>query len=181
VKKTFLYQVWLHNRKLAYILTAFTVFTVFFNVLGDEVTPFFVWGMYSEKEKPVQQYDILKTTINDSTVIDPYEHYTADTRFYLYTPLAYYKKIKDNNNQDPTISFLQTKLHRHYDNIRFLEPSLFNTAPQQQAFLNWYARYLQQVTHIPVHSLRIEVIKAHYTNKDLVTDSVHLFATWEKP
>ena len=180
MKKTFLYQVWQHNKKLCYILTAFTALTLCGNLLGDEVTPFFVWGMYSEKEKPVQQYEILKTTINDSLVVNEYDYHTTDARFYLYTPLSYYKKIKDNNNQDPTISFLQQKLHQHYDHIRFLERSLFNTGPQQQAFLDWYARYLQQVTYVPVNSLRIEVIKTHYSNQNLVVDSVHLFSTWEK-
>jgi hypothetical protein len=181
VKKTFLYQVWLYKPKLFYILAAFTTLTVFGNLLGDEVTPFFVWGMYSEKEKPVQQYEILKTTINDSIALNIYDYHTTDTRFYLGTPLAYYKRIKDNNNQDPTISFLQSKLHQHYDQIRFLEPSLFNTGPQQQAFLDWYARYLQQVTMLPVHSLRIEAIKTHYSDRNLIVDSVHLFATWKKP
>lgn len=181
MKRTFLYQVWLHNTRLFYILAAFTTLTVCFNLLGDEVTPFFVWGMYSEKEKPVAQYDILKTTVNDSLVVNVYDYHTTDSRFYLSTPLAYYKRIKDNNNQDPTISFLQTKLRQHYEQIRFLEPSLFNTGPQQGAFLDWYARYLQQFTNQPVESLRIEVIKAHYSNQNLVVDSVHLFSTWKKP
>jgi hypothetical protein len=181
MKNTFLYQVWLYKPRLFYIMIAFTALTMFGNLLGDEVTPFFVWGMYSEKEKPVQQYEILKTTINDSITLNLYDYHTPDTRFYLGTPLGYYKKIIDNNNQDPTISFLQSKLHNHYNSIRFLEPSLFNTAPQQQAFLNWYARYIQQVTIMPVNSLRIEVIKTHYSDRNLIVDSVHLFATWKKP
>jgi hypothetical protein len=158
----------------------FACLTVFFNLMGDEVTPFFVWGMYSEKEKPVQEVEILKTTINEDTFVNIYDHSNGDTRFYLSTPLAYYKKIKDNNDQDPTITFLQTKLRTHYENIRPFERSLFNTGPQQQEFLNWYARYLQQVTLIPVKSLRVEVVHAHYTSEDLVTDSVNLFATWQK-
>jgi hypothetical protein len=181
VKNTFLYHVWHHNKKLCYILTIFTALTVFGNLLGDEVTPFFVWGMYSEKEKPVQHYEILKTTINDTLALNIYDYHTTDTRFYLGNPLAYYKRIIDNNNQDPTITFLQSKLHSHYNQIRFLEASLFNTKPQQQAFLDWYARYLQQVTILPVNSLRIEAIKTHYSNRNLIVDSVHLFATWKKP
>lgn len=161
-------------------MTAFAGLTVFTNLMGDEVTPFFVWGMYSEKEKPVQAVELLKTTINGDTVMNIYHYSNGDTRFYLSTPLAYFKKIKDNNNQDPTITFLQTKLRTHYNKIRPFERSLFNTGPQQQEFLNWYARYLQQVTLIPVKSLRIEVVHAHYTSQDLVTDSVNLFATWQK-
>lgn len=162
-------------------MTAFAALTVVTNLLGDEVTPFFVWGMYSEKEQPVREYEILKTTINDGAVVNIYDYSNGDTRFYLSAPLAYYKKIKDNNNQDPTISFLQTKLHRHYEAIRPFERSLFNTGMQQREFLNWYARYLQQATGIPVSSLRVEVVHAHYTDKNLVTDSVNLFATWQKP
>jgi hypothetical protein len=161
-------------------MAAFTALTICGNLFGDEVTPFFVWGMYSEKEKPVQQYEILKTTINDSTVVNLYDYNTTDTRFYLYGPLAYFKKIKDNNNQDPAISFLQTKLQQHYNNIRFLERSLFNTGPQQQAFLNWYAGYLQQVISKPVNSLRIDVIRAHYTGQNLIVDSVYGFSTWQR-
>ena len=161
-------------------MSVFACLTVFFNLLGDEVTPFFVWGMYSEKEKPVQAVELLKTTINQDTVVDVYDYSNGDTRFYLSSPLAYFKKIKDNNNQDPTITFLQTKLGAHYHNIRPFERSLFNTGPQQQEFLNWYARYLQQVTLIPVNSLRVEVVHAHYTSQNLVTDSVNLFATWQK-
>ena len=181
MKSTFLYKVWQHNSKLCYIMIAFSALTVCGNLLGDEVTPFFVWGMYSEKEKPVQQYEILKTTMNDSIVVNVYDYHTTDTRFYLSTPLAYYKRIKDNNNEDPTISFLQSKLHSYYDQIRFLERSLFNTGPQQQAFLTWYARYLQQVTNLPVNALRIEVVHAHYSNQNIEVDSVRLFSTWKKP
>jgi hypothetical protein len=160
---------------------AFAALTVVTNLLGDEVTPFFVWGMYSEKENPVPGYELLKTTINEGAVVNIYDYSNSDTRFYLSAPLAYYKKIKDNNNQDPAITFLQTKLHRHYDAIRPFERSLFNTGPQQQEFLSWYVRYLQQVSNIPIHSLQVDVVHAHYTDKNLVTDSVNPFATWQKP
>lgn len=161
-------------------MATFAALTVVTNLLGDEVTPFFVWGMYSEKEQPVQDVEILKTTINENTVVNIYNVNNGDTRFYLASPLAYFKKIKDNHNQDPTISFLQTKLGAHYSSIQPLEKSLFNTGPQQQEFLSWYARYLQHVTLIPVNSLRVEVVHAHYADKNLVTDSVNPFATWQK-
>src|SRR4051812_8435577 len=103
MKKTFLYRVWLHNKSLCYIMSIFVGLTVFTNLLGDEVTPFFVWGMYSEKEKPVRAVELLQTTINGDTVVNIYDYSNGDTRFYLSSPLAYFKKIKDNNNLDPTI------------------------------------------------------------------------------
>jgi hypothetical protein len=182
MKKTFLYQVWLHNKKLFYIMAAFSVLTIGANLTGDEVTPFFVWGMYSAKEEPVQQYSILQTTINDRIVVNAYRQPVSDTRFYLTSPLAYYKKIKDNNNVDPTYSFLQAKLNpERFKKPGFLQASLFNTGQQVDSFFTWYARYLLQVTHTPVHSIRIDEIKAHYAGGQLVVDSIHLFERWEKP
>jgi hypothetical protein len=131
----------------------------------------------------VLQYEILKTTINDSTVVDPYDYLTTDTRFYLYTPLAYYKKIKDNNNEDPTLSFLKSKLGpKHHETIdKMMQRLKINTDMQRKQFLYWYVGYLQQVTNRPVNSLRIDVVSAHYTDKNLVVDSIHPFATWERP
>jgi hypothetical protein len=180
MKRTFLYQVWQHNKKLFYIMVAFSVLTIATNLAGDQVTPFFVWGMYSEKEEPVQQYSILQTVINDSILVNPYELPVSDTRFYLTSPLAYYKKIKDNNNTDPTISFLQSKLNWHVEENRMLQ-KLFNAGPQRDSFFTWYARYLSQVTLLPVHSIRIDNIKAHYTESKLIADTTHLLYRWEKP
>jgi hypothetical protein len=181
LKKTFLYQVWQHSPRLFFVITTFAALTLLFNIMGNELTPFFVWGMYSQKEEPVKEYEILQTTINNNTVINGYDYYTTDTRFYLYSPLAYYKRIKDNNNTDPVIGFLQSKLHQHYNYIRCLEKKAFNTGLQQQDFFNWYARYLQQVTGQPVKAIRVDVVNVHYTNQNLVVDSVYVFNQWEKP
>lgn len=161
-------------------MVVFAVFTLGTNLAGDEVTPFFVWGMYSAKEEPVKQYSILQTTINDSIVVNAYDQPISDTRFYLTSPLAWYKKIKDNNNTDPTQSFLQARLGpAHFQKLHFLQGSLFNTW-QPDSFFTWYARYLQQVTHMHVRSIRIDEIKTHYAGPKLVVDSIHLFERWEK-
>jgi hypothetical protein len=182
MRRTFLYQVWQHNKRLFYILVAFSLLTIGTNLTGDQVTPFFVWGMYSAKEEPVQQYSILQTTINDRIVMNTYDWPVCDTRFYLASPLAWYKKIKDNSNVDPTWSFLQAKLKpQHFEKLGFLQASLFNNRQQQDSFFAWYARYLTQVTALPVESIRIDEIKAHYAGPKLVVDSIHLFERWEKP
>jgi hypothetical protein len=163
-------------------MAAFSILTICTNLTGDEVTPFFVWGMYSAREEPVQQYSILQTTINDSIVVNAYDQPVSDTRFYLTSPLAYYKRIKDNNNVDPTLSFLQAKLSpERFKKLAFLQASLFNTSQQIDSFFTWYARYLLQVTHTPVQSIRIDEIKTHYAGPKLVVDSIHQFERWEKP
>ncbi|HUP12747.1 MAG TPA: hypothetical protein VM187_11055 [Niastella sp.] len=182
MKKTFLYQVWQHNKRLFYMMAVFAILTIGTNLMGDEVTPFFVWGMYSAKEEPVQQYSVLQTTINDSIVLNAYDWPVCDTRFYLTSPLAWYKEIEDNGHVDPTWSFLQAKLTpERFEKLGFLHGSLFNNRQQLNSFFTWYARYLTMVTTKPVESIRIDEIKAHYAGPKLVVDSIHLFEQWEKP
>lgn len=162
-------------------MAVFGVLTIATNLAGDEVTPFFVWGMYSAKEEPVQQYSILQTTINDSIVVNTYDWPISDTRFYLTSPLAHYKRIKDNNNVDPTLSFLQRKTNLEwFKQTVIMQGPLFNTRRQTDSFFSWYARYLQQATSTPVQSIRIDEIKVHYAGPKLVVDSIHLFERWEK-
>lgn len=161
-------------------MVLFALGTLICNITGNEVTPFFVWGMYSAKEPTVEQYELLQTTINDSLVLDVDDYYN-NTRLYLGSPLGYYKRIKENKGIDPTVTFLQLKLYPYYGAIRFAENKLFNTDEQQQQFMNWYARYISQVIDKPVHALRVDVVKVHFNGIQLVTDSVYLFEQWKKP
>jgi hypothetical protein len=177
---TFLHKVKKHNTRLFIVMVLFALGTLLCNLTGNEVTPFFVWGMYSAKEPPVEQYELLQTTINDSMVLDVDDYYN-NTRFYLGSPLTYYKRIKDNQGIDPTVTFLQEKLHQHYNSIRFAESKLFNTGAQQQLFMNWFARYISIVNDVPVTRLRVDVVKVHFNGAHLVTDSVYLFEQWKKP
>lgn len=181
MKKTFLYKVWLHNKKLFFVITGFTGLTLFFNLLGDEVTPFFVWGMYSEREPPAATYQVLQTTINDSLIVNGSAGHPSGTLFYLGTPLAYYRRIQENRHTDPVIPFLQSKMGAHYRWIQPLEKKLFNTGPQQQAFLPWYRRYLEEVLGITIHRLKIDIIEVHYNNSQhIITDTAYLFEKWER-
>src|SRR5262245_27642996 len=136
MRTNFLYKVRLYNKRLFWLMADFCFLTIFFNLLGLQAAPFWVWGMYSAKEQPQTGYSFLKTTVNDSLVIDPYEYATTDTRFYLGAPLDYYKKINDNHQQDPTIDWLQSKLGSGYNRIRPVEKPLFNAGLQRNDFFN---------------------------------------------
>jgi hypothetical protein len=181
MKNNFLYKVWLHNKRLFWVMAVFCLFTIFFNLLGLQAAPFWVWGMYSAKEHPPSGYSFLKTTVNDSLVVDPYAYATTDTRFYLGAPLDYYKKISDNHQQDPTINWLQSKLGSGYDQIRWVEQPLFNAGLQHKDFFNWYARYLKEVLRIDIRTIRVEQVHAHYSKGHLITDRTDLYTTWQQP
>jgi hypothetical protein len=181
LKHTFLYKVYQHSPRLFYVLCCFAALTVFFNAIGDEVTPFFVWGMYSEKEKPVQRYELLRTTINDSIPLQQTGYLLDATRFYLSGPLGSFKKLQDNGGVDPVKSFLQSKLKGHYSQLPVQEHTLFNTGLSAATFFDWYSRYLHAVTAIDVQSIKVEVVQVHYNKGKIVTDSTYLFEQWKRP
>jgi hypothetical protein len=179
LKNTYLFRLYHYDKKLFLVVLAFAGLTVFCNLVGKETTPFFVWGMYSEKFPPAETYDFLRTTINDSVLADTYAGFSDNTRAFLNAPLAYYRKIK-GNGIDPTIPFLKAKLKNHYSWVSPFEKKLFNDDPQ--GFVNWYRCYLGQATGIDIRSLRVEILKTHFDGEQRqVLDSTLLLETWKQP
>lgn len=182
MKKTFLYRVWQYDRRLFFLFSGLAAVTLVMNLAGIQLTPFFVWGMYSEKEEPVAQYAVMRTTVNDSLVIDYSAGSPVGTLFYLQSPLSLYQRIQDNHGTDPTITFLQNKLGSRYTAVQPLENKLFNMPVQQAAFFPWYQRYLQEATGIPVRRIRVDRLQVHYNAmQELSIDTTYLLHLWERP
>ena len=162
-------------------MAIFSFLTVVCNSMGDEITPFFVWGMYSEKESPLNSYNTFKIQVNDNTLIDHTSGYTAMNRFFLSSPLSYYRRMGVNGFIDPSLSFLHKKLGSDNSLLNHLADRITNGHEQQKLFLGWFKRYLEQSTSIRIHSLKIDAIKLHFTtDKQVQADSIYLFAAWEQ-
>ncbi len=179
MKKTYLSALYTYDKKVFSFVAVFATLTVFCNLMGKETTPFFVWGMYSEKFKPVKTYEIFRITINDSVLLDSYSGYSDNTRTFLNAPLAYYREMKDYKI-DPTISFLKNKLKTKYAWLSPFQKKLFNSYNQQN-FMNWYRCYLERVTGVPIHAIKIDVLRTQFNeDQHLFTDSSYLFETWRQ-
>jgi hypothetical protein len=61
VERFFLYRVYRHNKKLFFLFVFFAGATIACNLMGNEITPFYVWGMYSEKKGVPKEYAVLKS------------------------------------------------------------------------------------------------------------------------
>jgi len=90
LKQLYFYKLYQYNRKLFYGIFSFVLITIICNLLGYEATPFFVWGMYSEKEIAPDAYEVQEIIINDSIRLDNTSGYTPSTRFYINSPLWYF-------------------------------------------------------------------------------------------
>jgi hypothetical protein len=168
------------NRKLFYLVVSFVFATIVCNLLGYEATPFFVWGMYSQKEAEPRFYEVQQVVINDSKTVDITKGYTPSTRFLLNSPLWYYMDIKKNSGIDPTISFLQAKLKDRYSLIKQYEHVLFNDTSRIAAFMPWYSRYAQEVTNTNVHNLKILNTRVFYLDEKIIEDTSYVFERWDQ-
>lgn len=179
-KNTFLYKVYKVDKRLFFFLTSFFLLTLFANILGDEVTPFFVFGMYSEKEKEQRTYEVLKVIINDSIDLAK-----SDDAYYnnplVKASLFYYISIKQNGGVDPTISFLKSKLKQHYSIIQCIERRVFNDQKDIEAFIPWYTNYMEQIIRKPVNSVWAGKHYVRYNSfGTVVVDSTKAFLEWKK-
>jgi len=179
MRNTYFYQLYQYDRKLFFLTASFTLLTIFFNIRGNEITPFFVWGMYSEREKPIDRYEIFNIKINGNIIIDYTSGYTDANRFFLFSPLSYYKKIKENNSIDPTLDFLQKKLGYRYKSIKQLAEKINNGPREEKMFMNWYKRYLQETTGQQINKLEVNVLTGHFMNRQRIyIDSSYLLEQW---
>ena len=169
-----------HNRKLFFAILFFTLLTILCNLLGYEATPFFVWGMYSQKENEPAFYNVQQVVINDSTPLDITAGYTPSTRFFLESPLWLYMDIKSNNNIDPSITFLQSKLKNRYSYIKPYENVLFNDNNRVKKFIYWYKKYCEEVSGISIHDLKIVNTRVYFSNQRILKDKSYIAGEWKE-
>ena len=165
MKQLFLYKVYCYHKKLFLFFVIFAAITVACNLAGDEVTPFYVWGMYSQKEKAPVYYPIYEITINGK-LVDYTTGFFPANRFFLQSPLSYYLQMKQNG--DPVKLFLQNKMGSTFFHVLPNESSVFNSSQNIQKFPNWYKKYLEQTTGINIETLNVELLRATYNIKNRV-------------
>ncbi len=159
MNRLFLYRVYRYNKKLFIFFIAFAGLSVTCNLIGDEITPFYVWGMYSAKEVPRKNYEILQITVNDK-IVDYSTGYLPANRFFLQFPLIHYTLMKDGD--DPAETFLKEKLKGKFSIIEPLLPWILNSKEEVQEFPSWYKRYLQQTTGEKVQNFKVEMLEASF-------------------
>ena len=179
MKKWYLYRVSRLNKGLFIFFLLFITGTLISNLSGWQATPFFVWGMYSEKENDNEIRPILRVTVNDSLVVDHTSGFSDANRFYLSGPLKVYLSIKETG-LDPTAAFLENKNVYRYGFVKNAALRVLNRSREYNGFLSWYQRYLEKTTGIKVRNFLIEILNAEYKadNRIQIISSLPI-ASWK--
>ncbi|MEM7103119.1 MAG: hypothetical protein AAF502_08325 [Bacteroidota bacterium] len=154
MKNTYFHRLYQHSKSLFWLVAAFCFFTLTLNFTGDEVTPFFVWGMFSEKFEPKVEQEIIEIRI-DGDVFNYYTELNNVNRHMLISPIGYYHSIIENNNEDPTRSFFRSKTGSMYPKIEPFLNQVTNEPEIKEAFEAWVRRYLEHSCNKPINTLDI--------------------------
>ena len=141
------------------------------NLKGFEITPFYVWGMYSGKESKPTEYPVYKIIANDK-LVDYSTGYFAANRFFLTSPLSYYESLKGSG--DPTFDFLKRKLKGEYYLVQPYTLGLTNSQKAINEFPDWYRKYLEQTTGQKIRSVKVDVLNISWqTDDSIAVNSVY--------
>src|SRR5689334_19100198 len=106
--RSWLGRVYKADKWLFVLLTLFFFFTLFANFIKLQTTPFFIWGMYSQKMPERSVYSYLEVHYNDDKVLNLRHSWNEPAKNYLFMPLGYYIETKDSNYRDPFRSYLES-------------------------------------------------------------------------
>ncbi|MBX3255359.1 MAG: hypothetical protein KF862_14555 [Chitinophagaceae bacterium] len=170
----FLYKLYRYKRSLfALAVAGCLIQLVIFYKQGAVATPFFNYGMYSEKILSKDQYEIYKVYVNGELLKG--DDYSIQEWDKIYVPVyMYYAKDTTNELMIEVRNRLLLKLQLkglEADN-RYFENREFN----DEAFIEWYAAYLCGFSGHSSQNIR--VIKQNYQwngQQLLPADSIVLF------
>lgn len=159
MKKFFLYKVYHYNKKLFFFFVVFAGITLFCNLTGFEITPFYVWGMYSQKEPQPKEYPVFRITANEK-LVDYSSGYFPANRFFMLSPLYYYASIE--TPEDPVRIFLKKKLGEKYEWVKPFAEKVLNSPKEVGEFPGWFKKYIEQTTGKKIRNLKVELLLVSY-------------------
>ncbi len=156
MQNTYFYQLYQHSKILFWSVVIFCGMTLLLTFAGHQITPFFLWAMFSEKENIRKTHEVIQIKLNGETF--NYTQELIDANRHIVTgSIFYYDKMKNNNDTDPTRTFFQEKLGENYTKIQPTLERITNDKAQYVAFQAWLMRYLERSAHREIETLEVNM------------------------
>ena len=144
--RSWLGRVYKVNKGLFWILTLFFAGTIVCNLLKIQITPFFVWGMYSRKVPEVPSYPYYEITYNNGKVINLRHTWNEPQKTYLYWPLTHYAADKGDPSSDYFTVYLEKTWLKKHPRFEWLTRGLTITRTDLDNYPGWLKTYLSTIT-----------------------------------
>lgn len=152
---TFLHEVLQRDRWLGVAFAIFFVGQSIAQLLRVELTPFFLFGMYSEPIHPKTEYDRVAVTLDGKPLTQEQMPRFAGELFF--STLYRFQHLHDRAFEDHYAYTLDHKLHALPSGLKTrLNAGLSFCAEDVEAFGAWALRYVVAVMGKEVGTIRIE-------------------------
>lgn len=165
LRNTYLYLLWLKNKKLFYAVSTIIILTLFTNLTRNEITPFYVWSMYSAKSPQTDTFAIYTMKYNGKEYSAPHT-WKDHKRMMFFYPIEYYTSIIDNKGEADAGKMVNGFQKIHLDPA--FTNRIYNTPAQLNGYPIWLKRYLEANEGIKVDSLQVSRQWLMYDNDSKV-------------
>lgn len=152
---TFLGHVWARDRVLGLCLGAFCLVQSGAQLATSEVTPFFLYGMYSERIHPAPEYVRVACHVDGTELTQAMLPRYAGELFF--STLYRYEALEADRFNDLFGPFIEKRFGWLPEKARAaLDRQLAFDPAERPAFMAWAHRYLERVLGRPIAQLRVE-------------------------
>ena len=153
---TYFHRLYQHSKTLFWSIAFFCTTTLLLTLAGHQITPFFLWAMFSEKEHIRDTHEVIEIKLNGETF--NYTQELVDANRHIVTgSIFYYNKMKNNEDTDLTRTFFEEKLGDNYAKIQATLERITNDKTQYPAFEAWLMRYLERSTYREIETLEVNM------------------------
>lgn len=155
IKKTIGRSYWgklfYRDKFLFFVISLFFALSLFFNLIRLNITPFFLFDMYSVKMPSQPDYSLYELRYGNDRRVDIPHSWEQPRKMILYEPLTEYVSMQiEHGGRDPFGEYLKNDWGPRHPRFRSLIPYLYDSSAQFDAFPAWLKRYLSPQVDGPV-------------------------------
>ena len=136
----FLREVWQQSKALFVFFVLFILGTIWCTYAKMEITPFFLWAHYSDREVPSGEFDRIYIKVNGEMLDLP--KLSRPTREMIQLPTEYFVQLEERSYQTSTRHVLRKHLQSKCSASFYskLEKRLVNSESDREDYLCWLVR-----------------------------------------
>lgn len=151
----FLRDVWKQSKIVFAFFVVFILGTIGCTFSKIEITPFFLWAHYSERQTPTGKFERIYIKVNGEILDLP--KLTRPTREMIQLPTEYFVQLEEYSYHTGTRHSLKKYLYGRCskETLDTIEKRLVNSEKDRVDYLNWLIRYLERIYDVKVNELEV--------------------------
>ena len=151
----FLRSAWRQSKTAFVFFTFFILATIWCSLSKIEITPFFLWAHYSDRQTPTGKFDRIYVKVNGENLDLP--NLSRPTREMIQIPVMYFIQLEEKSYQTSTRNILKKHLKNKCSKSLYstIEKRLVNDVSDRDVFLNWLKRYIERIFELEVRELEV--------------------------